>query len=73
MADIIKFPATPDVDELDRDALRRLLEDTLARIAALEEQEPEDMESEAYEAWSDRHEHLEDLADDICDRLDDMQ
>ena len=72
MAEIIDFPGAPDVDALDRDALRRLLEDTLARIAALEEQEPEDMESEAYEAWSERHERLEDLADDICDRLDDL-
>ena len=72
MSNVIEFAAAPDVDKLDRDALRRLLEDTLARIAALEEQEPEDMESEAYEAWSERHERLEDLADDICDRLDDM-
>ena len=70
MAEIIAFPG--DVDALDRDALRRLLEDTLARIAALEEQEPEDMESEAYETLSERHERLEDLADDICDRLDDL-
>ena len=70
MAEITAFPG--DVDALDRDALRRLLEDTLARIAALEEQEPEDMESEAYEAWSEHHERLEDLADDICDRLDDL-
>ena len=27
------------------------------------------MESEAYEAWGERHEALEDLADDIQDRL----
>ena len=28
------------------------------------------MESEAYEAWGDQHEELEDLADEIMDRLD---
>ena len=72
MAEIIDFPGALDIGALDRDTLRRLLEDTLARIAALEEQEPEDMESEAYQAWSERHERLEDLADDICARLDDL-
>lgn len=28
------------------------------------------MAGEAYEAWGDRHEALEDLADEIHDRLD---
>jgi hypothetical protein len=27
------------------------------------------MESEEYEAWGDRHEELEDLVDDVLDRL----
>ena len=31
------------------------------------------MESEAYEAWGERHETLEDLADDILDRLDALE
>lgn len=30
------------------------------------------MESEEYEAWGDRHEALEDLADDIQDRLEEL-
>ena len=30
------------------------------------------MDSEAYDAWGDRHEALEDLADDILDRLDEL-
>ena len=33
----------------------------LAQIAELDAREPEDMESEAYEAWADEHEELEDL------------
>ena len=37
-----------------------------------DEEEPEDMESEAYQAWGDRHEVLEDLADDIVDRLEEL-
>ena len=35
----------------------------------LDEEEPEDMDSEAYDDWGDRHEELEDLADEITDRL----
>ena len=38
----------------------------------LDEQEPEDMDSEEYESWGDRHEALEDLADEILDRLDEL-
>ena len=51
--------------------------DLLAQKAALEEQiaqldarEPKDMDSEAYEAWADEHEELEDLLDEILDQLD---
>ena len=36
----------------------------------LDQQEPEDMNSEAYEDWADAHEDLEDQIDDIRDRLD---
>ena len=32
--------------------------------------EPEDMESEDYEAWAERHEALADQEDDILDDLD---
>ena len=42
----------------------------LAQIAELDAREPEDMESEAYEAWADEHEELEDLLDEIQDLLD---
>ena len=30
------------------------------------------MESEEYDAWGDRHEDLEDLADDIQERLESL-
>ena len=36
---------------------------------ALGEIEPEDMDSEAFEAWSERYEFLEDLTDDIAELL----
>lgn len=41
-----------------------------AKIAQLDAQEPENMESEAYEAWADEHEELDDLLDEILDLLD---
>ena len=75
MADLLDFSAyaeEPDLDVMDPEQLRDYLEIVRARIDALDGQEPEDMESEEYEAWGDRHEELEDLADEIRDRLDEL-
>ena len=69
MAEIIAFGASPDVDAMDRPALEAYLAEIRRRIAALDEREPEDMSSEAYDEWSEEHEPLEDIADDILDRL----
>ncbi|MDY3985416.1 hypothetical protein [Dysosmobacter sp.] len=73
MADIIDFSTLgeePELDGMSREQLAAYLETVRERIARLDEEEPEDMESEAYEAWGDQHEELEDLADEIMDRLD---
>lgn len=75
MGHIIDFdsPARePDLDTMGREELRDYLKEVRARIGQLDEQEPEDMDSEEYEAWGDRHEELEDLADEIQDLLDEM-
>ena len=40
------------------------------QIALLDAREPRDMNSEAYEAWADEHEQLEDMLDEILDLLD---
>ncbi len=69
MAEIIPFPGAPDLDALDRAALRARLDQVRRELRALDEAEPEDMMSEAYDAWAERHEALEDLADDLLDRL----
>lgn len=42
----------------------------LAQIAQLDAREPEDMDSELYEAWAEEHEELEDLLDEILDLMD---
>ena len=69
MAEIIAFGAPPDLDVMDRQALTAYLAEIRRRIAALDEREPEKMSSEAYDEWSEEHEQLEDLADDILDRI----
>ena len=75
MADIMDFDRyaqPPDLDAMTRDELLDCLGTVQARIAQLDEEEPEDMTGEDYEAWGDRHEALEDLADEIRDRLDEL-
>ena len=69
MAEIIAFGASPDLDVMDRQALTAYLAEIRRRSAALDEREPENMSSEAYDEWSEEHEQLEDLADDILDRI----
>lgn len=59
---IIEFDPTADL-QAQKAAL-------LAQIAELDAREPEDMDSELYEAWADEHEELEDLLDEIQDLLD---
>ena len=66
MAQIIEFGAAPDIDAMD------YLAEIRERIARLDEDEPEDMASEAYDEWSEQHEKLEDIADDILDRLEEQ-
>ena len=72
MANIIDFPQLPDWEDLEtmsRQELLNCLETVQEQIARLDEEEPEDMDSEAYDDWGDRHEELEDLADEITERL----
>ena len=67
------FPAElPDPSAMGREELIDLRAAVAGWIARLDQEEPEDMDSEEYEAWGDRHEALEDLADDILDRLEEL-
>lgn len=75
MADIIdfnQFAQEPDLDVMSREELLDYLNTVRAQIRQLDEQEPKNMNSEEYEDWGDRHEELEDLADEILDLLDEM-
>ncbi len=77
MADIIDFAKYQipenDLDTMTREELLDFLEQLRAQLAALDAVEPEDMESEAYEAWGGQHEMLEDQADEVMDLLDEMK
>lgn len=74
MAEFLEFDGfAPDIEAMDRGELQDYLQEVRERIADLDEREPADMESEEYEAWGDRHEELEDLADEIMDRLEDTE
>ncbi len=74
MADFLEFDGgfAPDIETMDREELEACLKEVQERIADLDEREPADMNSEEYEAWGDLHEELEDLADEITDRLEEM-
>lgn len=76
MAEILMFPGTDrqlDLEAMDRDELLNALLAARDELDLLDLQEPEDMASEEYEVWGDRHEALEDLADELQDRLDELE
>ena len=70
--DLKDYFSEPDLDAMDRDMLREYLKELRFRMEELDEKEPRNMNSEAYEEWADQHEELEDLVDEVLDRLDEM-
>jgi len=71
--DLKDYFGEPDIEAMDREALREYLKELQARVEELDEKEPRNMNSEAYEDWADRHEELEDLVDEVLDRLDELE
>lgn len=74
MADsILYFPQKElenlNLEEMSLEDLVAVQEKLMDRMSALSEIEPEDMDSEAFEQWSEEYEKLEDLADDVADLL----
>ena len=71
MAEIIDFPFSgEDNVGLEREELLRKLNEVRLKIQRLDDEEPEDMESEAYQKWGEAHEDLEDQVDEILECLD---
>lgn len=71
--DFTDFQEEPELESMDREQLEAYLRQVRAQIAQLDEAEPADMNSEAYETWGDAHEELEDLVDEITDRLEELE
>ena len=74
MADSILYFPQKDLENLNLEAMSledlvALQEKLMEHMGALSEIEPEDMDSEAFEQWSEQYEKLEDLADDVADLL----
>lgn len=63
----------PQIDEMELEALLEYRLQIEARIHALDQKEPRNEHSEAYEAWAEEHEALEDTLDDILDRLEELE
>lgn len=70
MGDIVQFDGGIDPQKQE---LFDYLAELRREIAQLDENEPEDQESEQFEIWSDMHEDLEDSVDEIMDILDSMK
>lgn len=60
------------LDEMSREELQEYLGQLQARIEQLDEREPADMNSEAYEAWAEEHEVLEDAVDEVVELLEEL-
>ena len=62
--DLYRDPSTMEPEEL-----RAYLADVRDELEAMDEDEPQDETSEEFVDWAEEHEALEDLADEIVERL----
>lgn len=62
----------PDFDELDVQQLHDFREKVEEMIDALDNAEPRNENSEAYDDWAEKHEDLEDILDEILDCLEEL-
>ena len=76
MGEVINFrdyQEEPDIFAMNAEELEAYLQQLRERIAELDQKEPRNMMSEAYEAWGELHEELEDMVDEVLDLLDDCR
>ena len=62
--DLCRDPKTMEPEEL-----RAYLEDVRCELETMDEEEPEDETGEEFVDWAERHEELEDVADEIVEQL----
>ena len=62
----------PDLDEMALSGLQEYHKELEAVLMRLDAAEPKSQNSDAYEQWAEEHEDLEDLIDEVLDRIDDL-
>ena len=69
---IVPFPAQDPWERMEgmaEEELAEFLAELLGQRQELDAAEPDEADEEAYETWADAHEELEDLIDEVRDRL----
>ncbi len=69
---IVPFPAQDPWERMDgmaEEELAEFLAELLGQRQEMDAAEPDEADEEAYETWADAHEELEDLIDEVRDRL----
>lgn len=69
---VISFPTLEEPEDIYAMTLPQLQAHYAAmqeELMALDAKEPKNMNSDAYEAWADEHEELEDYLDEILERM----
>lgn len=69
---IVPFPAQDPWERMEGMAEEELAEfraELLGQRQEMDAAEPDEADEEAYETWADAHEELEDLIDEVRDRL----
>lgn len=63
----------PDLESMDLAALEEYYADLKNVLQKLDEAEPRNENSEAYDIWAEEHEDLEDLMDEVLELIEDMK
>ena len=69
---IVPFPAQDPWERMEgmaEEELAEVLAELLGQRQEMDAAEPDEADEEAYETWADAHEELEDLIDEVRDRL----
>ena len=69
---ILPFPAQDPWERMEgmaEEELAEFLAELLGQRQEMDAAEPDEADEEAYEIWADAHEELEDLIDEVRDRL----
>ena len=69
---IVPFPAQDPWERMEgmaEEELAECLAELLGQRQEMDAAEPDEADEEAYETWADAHEELEDLIDEVRDRL----